>query len=247
MFIVLFLPSPFISHAFFVDSKISSEVLSKALDTMLEYSAGKEVEIDEAKIQGKKRNFVETVELQITLKQYDPQKDKRFSGSFQLPNPTRAHIDVCVFVNDKHEQICRKANIPCMTVDDVTNLNRNKKLIRKLAKKYDAFLASDTLMKKLPRLLGPGLNRAGKFPSVLNSNEDPAEKIKTILHTVKFQMKKVLVLNVAVGHVEMEKDQLKSNIMLSVNFLISLLKKKWQNIKVIYVKSTMGPPQQIYF
>ena len=29
----------------------------------------------------KKRKFVETVELQISLKNYDPQKDKRFSGT----------------------------------------------------------------------------------------------------------------------------------------------------------------------
>ena len=31
--------------------------------------------------QEKKRKFVETVELQIGLKNYDPQKDKRFSGT----------------------------------------------------------------------------------------------------------------------------------------------------------------------
>jgi len=38
----------------------------------------------EAVIKGskdKKRNFRETIELQITLKNYDPQKDKRFSGT----------------------------------------------------------------------------------------------------------------------------------------------------------------------
>ena len=29
----------------------------------------------------KKRNFLETVELQVGLKNYDPQKDKRFSGT----------------------------------------------------------------------------------------------------------------------------------------------------------------------
>ena len=29
----------------------------------------------------KRRNFVETVELQIGLKNYDPQRDKRFSGT----------------------------------------------------------------------------------------------------------------------------------------------------------------------
>eukprot|EP01006_Ploeotia_vitrea_P033713 TRINITY_DN65622_c0_g3_i2.p1 TRINITY_DN65622_c0_g3~~TRINITY_DN65622_c0_g3_i2.p1 ORF type:complete len:230 (-),score=87.40 TRINITY_DN65622_c0_g3_i2:146-835(-) len=228
-------------------SKVNSDVLSRALDNILTFSSGKDIEMDGETLKGKKRNFVETVELQVTLKQLDPAKDKRFAGSFQLPNPTRSKINVCVFVNDKHEQICKKEGIPYMTVDDVTNLNRNKKLIRAMAKKYDAFLASDTLMKKLPRLLGPGLNRAGKFPSVLNGNDDPKEKIQNILCTVKFQMKKVLVLNVAVGHVQLEKDQLKSNIVLSINFLISLLKKKWQNVKVIYIKSTMGPAQLIYF
>jgi hypothetical protein len=31
--------------------------------------------------QEKKRNFSETVELQIGLKNYDPQRDKRFSGT----------------------------------------------------------------------------------------------------------------------------------------------------------------------
>lgn len=33
----------------------------------------------------KKRNFLETVELQIGLKNYDPQRDKRFSGTVRLP------------------------------------------------------------------------------------------------------------------------------------------------------------------
>ena len=38
-----------------------------------------------------------------------------------------------------------------------------------------------------------------------------------------------------------------TNVTLAANFLASLLKKNWQNIKVLYVKSTMGPPQQIFF
>ena len=63
--------------------------MSKALDNILDYSAGKEIEMDGETLKGKKRGFVETVELQVTLKQIDPAKDKRFAGSFQLPNPTR--------------------------------------------------------------------------------------------------------------------------------------------------------------
>jgi ribosomal protein L1 len=37
----------------------------------------------------KKRNFVETIELQIGLKNYDPQRDKRFSGTVKCANAAR--------------------------------------------------------------------------------------------------------------------------------------------------------------
>ena len=35
-------------------------------------------------LEDKKRKFLETVDLQIGLKNYDPQKDKRFSGTVKL-------------------------------------------------------------------------------------------------------------------------------------------------------------------
>ena len=46
-----------------------------------------------------------------------------------------------------------------MSSDDLKKLNKDKKKVKKLAKSYDAFLASDTLIKQIPRLLGPGLNK----------------------------------------------------------------------------------------
>jgi large subunit ribosomal protein L10Ae len=65
--------------------------------------------------------------------------------------------------------------------------------------------------------------------------------------TIKFQMKKVLCLNAAVANVGMSKEDIVKNVTLSVNFLVSLLKKNWQNVNALYVKSTMGPVQQIFF
>ena len=59
-------------------------------------------------------------------------------------------------------------------------------------------------------------------------------------------MKKTLVLGVCVGHVKMKPDDLRLNITLSINFLVSLLKKNWQNLKAIHIKSTMGKPQRIF-
>lgn len=59
------------------------------------------------------------------------------------------------------------------------------------AKKYDAFLASESLIKQIPRILGPGLNKAGKFPSLLTHNENLNTKVDEVKSTIKFQMKKV--------------------------------------------------------
>ena len=71
------------------------------------------------------------------------------------------------------------------------------------AKKYDAFVASDTLIKQIPRLLGPGLNKAGKFPTMLTHNENLMAKLDDIKSTIKFQMKKVnLTRNMAQGKIQ---------------------------------------------
>ena len=73
-----------------------------------------------------------------------------------------------------------------------------------------------------------------------------AAKIVEVKSTIKFQLKKVLCLAVAVGHVGMTEDELIGNIMLSINYLVSLLKKGWQNVGNLVIKSTMSPPHGFY-
>ncbi|KHN82968.1 60S ribosomal protein L10a [Toxocara canis] len=215
-------------------SKVPRDTLIECVGEVLKFS------------QEKKRKFRETVELQVALKNYDPQKDKRFSGSVRLKNVPRPKMKVCILGDQQHCDEANANNIPCMNAEDLKKLNKNKKLIKKLAKSYDAFLASEALIKQIPRILGPGLNKAGKFPTVVAHSEPLAAKVEEIRSTIKFQMKKVLCLSVAVGHVEMSQDELVSNIALSINFLVSLLKKSWQNVRSLHVKSTMGPPQRLY-
>jgi len=134
-----------------------------------------------------------------------------------------------------------------MNIEDLKKFNKNKKLIKTFAAKYDAFLASGALLKQIPRILGPGLTKAGKFPTLLDDNDNVQEKVDTLKATIKFQMKKVMCISLAVGNIQMSNAEISLNVQLAVNFLVSLLKKNWQNIKVLYVKSTMGPPFQIFF
>ncbi|XP_045807666.1 60S ribosomal protein L10a-like [Trifolium pratense] len=59
-----------------------------------------------------------------------------------------------------------------MDVEALKKLNKNKKLVKKLAKKYHSFLASEAVIKQIPRLLGPGLN---KLPLVQGGGEGKGE------------------------------------------------------------------------
>jgi large subunit ribosomal protein L10Ae len=55
-----------------------------------------------------------------------------------------------------------KIGLDSMDVESLKKMNKNKKLVKRLAKKYHAFLASEAIIKQIPRLFGPGLNKAGK-------------------------------------------------------------------------------------
>merc|ERR1712010_394583 len=194
----------------------------------------------------KKREFLETIELQIGLKNYDPQKDKRFAGNIKLPHIPRPKMRVCVLGDAFHCEKAASLGIEFKNAEGLKNFNKNKKLIKKFAKKYHAFVASEALIKQIPRLLGPGLNKAGKFPTLVQQQEGLDTKVDEVKATIKFQLKKVICLNVAIGHCGMDTQLILENLKLAINFLVSLLKKNWQNVKVLYLKSTMGKPQRLY-
>ena len=53
-------------------SKVSRDTILESVNQVLELSKAKE------------RKFLETIELQVNLKNYDPQKEKRFSGKLSF-------------------------------------------------------------------------------------------------------------------------------------------------------------------
>uniref|UniRef100_A0A6N2M146 Ribosomal protein n=1 Tax=Salix viminalis TaxID=40686 RepID=A0A6N2M146_SALVM len=241
-------------------SKLSGDTIREAVTTI------------KNGVNEKPRKFTQTIELQIGLKNYDPQKDKRFSGSVKLPHIPRPKMKVCMLGDAQHVEEAVSIGLQWMDVEALKKLNKNKKLVKKLSKQYHAFLASESVIKQIPRLLGPGLNKAGKqfsivellvdvvvshfmlflclnagkFPTLVNHQESLESKVNEIKATVKFQLKKVLCMGVAVGNCDMEDKQIFQNVQMSVNFLVSLLKKNWQNVKSLHLKSTMGTPVRLY-
>ena len=112
--------------------------------------------------------------------------------------------------------------------------------MKKWAKKYSLLLASDTVLKKVPTVVGPILTRINRFPTVVGK-EPLRQKIVDTRASVKFQLKKVTCMATAVGTQDMTDDEIKQNVSMALNFLASLTKKGWHNIKSVYIKSTMSP------
>jgi large subunit ribosomal protein L10Ae len=227
-------------------SKIDRDMLTECVAKILAFAKGETIQVGDESKKGKVRGFLETIELQTTIKNFDPTKEKRFSGNIVLPHAPRPNLRLCVIGNEAHYTAAKDLGLAAMNVEDLKKFNKNKKLVKRMAKKYHGFLASYNLIKQIPRYLGPTLQRVKKFPTMLSKTDDVENKVNSLKKTVAIKMKKVLCISFGVANVGMAEDEIVDNILKTVNFLVSLPKKHWQNIKCLYIKSTMGPSFCIY-
>ncbi|TNV75612.1 hypothetical protein FGO68_gene16736 [Halteria grandinella] len=196
----------------------------------------------------KKRKFLETIELQIGLKDYDPQRDKRFNGSIRLPNSIRQKLKICIIADAKTQEqatdegLIKDGNVNIMNYDQLRAFNKQKKVIKKWQKSYKQLMCSESLIRQIPRVMGPQLGKIGTFPQTIGPNDNLAKKIIDSRSTIKFQLKKWTCLSATVGDLGMTQEELRQNIMMALSFLVSKLKKGWGNLKQITLKSTMGKP-----
>ena len=110
-------------------SKISTDHMRTCINTVLEGATEK------------KREFMETIELQIGLKNYDPQKDKRFAGTIKLPHIPRPKLRICILGDAFHCEKAAGLGLDFKNADGLKAFNKNKKLIKKFAKKYQVLAA----------------------------------------------------------------------------------------------------------
>ncbi|ELK09658.1 60S ribosomal protein L10a [Pteropus alecto] len=86
------------------------------------------------------------------------------------------HFEATVNLDQQHYEEAKAVAVPHVDIRVLKKLNKNKKMVKKLANKYDAFLASESLIKQIPLIMGPGLNKTGMFPSSLPHNENMVAK-----------------------------------------------------------------------
>merc|ERR1712137_1198368 len=154
----------------------------------------------------------------------------------------RPNMKICLIADEKHktEAANNKLDIAVTSLEELKKFNKQKKEVKKWAKKYDLLIASDTVLKKVPVVVGPILNRIQMFPTAVSHNQPLVLSVQDLRSSVKFQLRKVTCMGVAAGREDMTDDELRANIMMSLNFLVSLLKKGWHNLKSVNIKMSMG-------
>nr|BAS01655.1 ribosomal protein L10a [Lotharella vacuolata] len=188
----------------------------------------------------KKRKFIESVDIFFSLKNYDFKKQKKISGIVTLPFTSRYITRICVFTDTEHSLEAKTLGVYFIDFEGLKKLKDKKKTLKKLTKKFHKFLVSEKLLKTVLRFLGPALTRCAKFPSILDHSTSLEEQINQFKKEVRIHFKKNTNTGLVIGNTTQNKEQIKNNIILILNFFFTLIKKKFNIIKAIFVKRTMG-------
>lgn len=204
--------------------------------------------VKEAKEKGGKRNFVQSVELILTLQDIDMKSPEgRLQENVELPHPPpNKQNKICVIATGELALKARKANADLVIdKDELEALAGKKKELRKLANEYDFFLAEAPLMPLVGKVLGAVLGPRGKMPVPVPPTADIESLLKKYRRTVVIRMRNQPVIQCRVGTENMKEEELAENIQAILKVVESKMKRGIKNIRSIHVKTTMGAPVKI--
>ena len=124
--------------------------------------------VKEAKARAKPRNFTQTVEVAVNLKDIDLKKpENRFKLEVILPHGRGKEPKIAVIADGAVAEAAKKLGLDVISGEELEELGKNPRQARKLAKSYDLFIAAAPLMPKIGRYLGRYLGPRNKMPQVV--------------------------------------------------------------------------------
>ena len=192
------------------------------------------------------RNFRETVDLAINLRDLDlADPNNRVDESIVLPSGTGQDTRIVVFAEG--ETALRAADVAdeVLDSDDLEDLGDDDDAAKDLAGETDFFIAEASMMQDIGRYLGTVLGPRGKMPTPLQPDDDVVETVNRMKNTVQVRSGERRTFHTRVGAEDMDADQIADNIDVILRRLFTDLEKGPQNIDSVYVKTTMGPAVEV--
>lgn len=200
----------------------------------------------------KVRKFDETVDIVINIRDVDIKNpNNRIDQEFLLPHPIKGNLPkekVCFIVKDDMEISLKKMGYNIINPGMLDDLQKQSKKDKKaVANKYDYFVARADLMRNLAKVLARFLGQQGKMPrpqpkgfGVIKPNENLDAYITKLNRIIKISMKKHLIIQLKFGKKSQELKELKDNLDSILSFVKNHLPNGNNNIRSIYIKTTMG-------
>lgn len=201
------------------------------------------IAIEKMKKDSPARKFVESVDIAINLKDINLQDpSKRFQMDVRLPHPLEKDIKICVLGEGSHLVDAESAGAArIINKDELDNISREPKIAKKLAQQYDFFIATASLMPTIGRSLGKFLGPRGKMPRPLPPTAPIEPLINDLQTTIQVRLRQSPVIHARIATIAMENDSIVENALTVVRNVENRLEKGENNIRTIYIKTTMGP------
>ncbi|HLD48733.1 MAG TPA: 50S ribosomal protein L1 [archaeon] len=193
--------------------------------------------------EGSKRNFVQSIDMIINLKNIDLRKpENKISKEITLPHSIRSKANVCVI----SDSIQKSEKFDVIGKIDLTNFEGDKKKAKGFAKKYDFFLAEAPLMLAVGKSIGRYLGPLGKMPMPIPPNIKNIDGLAESKNkAVKIRVRDSPVIHTMIGKENMNEEQLIENGKKILEETEKTLPKGRAQIRNIYIKTTMGTAQKI--
>ncbi len=205
-----------------------------------------------AKEVSKKRNFKQSIDLVINLKNLNLKKPEENINLFtQLNHPTGRKVKICALVDYDLEKQAKETCDLVILKDEFPKYENKKKELKKIARAYDYFIAQADIMPKIATLLGKIIGPLGKMPNpkvgcVIPGNLPTIKPlIEKLRNTIKLQTKNELTVKTLIGNESMKEEDIADNILLIYNFILHSIPQEKNNIKSTFIKLSMGSAVEI--
>jgi large subunit ribosomal protein L1 len=231
--------------------KVDDKLLKKSLSAAIDFSV-----IKKEGFKDKVRKFDESIDFIINLKDINLNDPKqRIDKEILLPNNiiTKDKPNICVIASDEILLEAKNLGLDTIDSDGLVKLNNEeKKVKKKFVKKYDFFIVEDKMMPNVARYLARFLGPLGKMPKpfpsgygIISNPNDLQVAIERYLKIIRIQLKKQLLIQVKIGKKSMEKEKVFENMKAVVEYIADQMPHKYNNIKSMFLKTTMGHPIKI--
>jgi large subunit ribosomal protein L1 len=192
------------------------------------------------------RNFRETVDLAINLRDIDlNDPSNRVDTDVVLPEGTGQETSIVVFAEGETALRAEDVAEDVLDSDDLADLGDDDSEAKNLADDTDFFLAEESLMQDIGRYLGTVLGPRGKMPEPVSPDDDVVEIVERMKNSVQLRSGDRRTFHTRVGSESMDAESVADNIDVILRRLHADLEKGPLNVDTVYVKTTMGPAVEV--